>query len=347
MQEPSNTKIRTLVSLPFHILCHTCELKNCSHEIKPVQTTIDGMKILFHPPFLIGIDTDNNHPHPKYKDFGLGLQGIRNIMPENDVPRLTANRSVVGAIPSNAIWIDFPMNSSEIQVTNVAHKAITALCLNIRSLTKQYWISPNLFSDLNAFGVYTLFYKGPQTKVGIGAKKFLGWPSFITMAPLTMNNYFKAIQDITAIQYDLEETKFLDSMRNFTLDQKENAILDLAISIELAKNKLLDRIWAVEKPGMVHQNDNYKAIKFFGQDIAENVGDQLKASRIKRSFKEEFPNEYDLVRELWGLRNKVGHGSGFYNKLSDGRIKLEESTFKQFVTASDVLKKFCHSIEIT
>jgi len=337
--------IRCLALLPFNILCHKCDVKGCRDEIKHLKVQFKGVEVLIHAPTRIGENEWSSFPFAKWKDSGL-IFSHSGYNPEADLPRPQIKDITPGYQICNAYMIDFPGAVDRIKVDKVLSELIEVLSSNIRFVTKQYWISPSVQLEQVMALKYLFVLDTPKWSLQFTTTKFPVYTSYIESEVLNNSHFREVIANLSSPLFDYEEVKLLDSVRNFAAGLQMDAMVDLSLSAEIAKNRLLERIWDVEFPGTKPVNNKYVKLGFHNYDLPEHVSKHLKTSRVGLSFKDDHPDEYKLIKQLWRYRCQAAHGSSSLQDLNRKRKNITKKEFESLIAASILLREYCSEIDV-
>lgn len=337
---------RVLIVLPSFIFCHECKERGCPDEIIPVTHTFEGISMTIYPPSVVQGEKRPPFPEPKFKDFKLDFNSKFPGYQEKGLGFLSHNMTHKGAFLGNAILIDIHTKEEHNRIELVVDRFSNKLINLIRLLTKQYWISPFIYAIPNTNLKYFYEYDPAKLFMYYGQTKVGGFPIFTPFELLNHARFEDAIAQTLIDDFDFEEHKYLDALRNFTVDQIQNGILDLTMSAEIAKNELLEKIWTIEQVGILSQNNDYRNIGFYGNNLTHHINGDLRKSRIRRSFMDDHPTEFAFIQDLWRFRCQVGHGS---SKLSDSRgnpVKIDYQYFVKLAQAVNLLRKYCLALSV-
>lgn len=297
----------------------------------------DGAELKFYPPFRTSPANEAFTPQPDKVFFLDGK--LRSINPQYKIPKVSMyplfNDDGLGIkgfqIEEREIWNgnrrdrkDFPVDTIRVDVKGAnkisVYKEIKDLMETIRISTNQWWIGHLPYSMDNISITQNVDADGNPTSA----------PPTVLTPPILVTSFKERIVNtgiwtdslkslITNNKPKIYDSLVQDAMYYTMRGDSRRVILDLARALDIAIDINFSRIWIREDMGTA---GNYSR-KSFIRNIPPESGSShnsrtyipLLVSHVTynkvngRSFRLEYSNEFENLKEFWDkMRNPVSHG---------------------------------------
>lgn len=239
----------------------------------------------------------------------------------------------------DSLRIDFVPGSTLRAAEQDLHTLANLLMANLRSITKQWWISRS--SDVlvgwmrnqMAIDVSGAPLNVPEIMVSRGMS-----PSGFERT-LDAKMWGKALDAISSnLEPPLYKELLLDSTYHLASKDYRRVVLDCAGACEMVKDALFERIWHT-----LHKGTFRKSRVFKGYDLPVHVDRDLKAL-CDLSFALADPSSYQEIENLWDARGNVAHGQRPYYRRDNISFELDNPKCAKLINASWIFCEWANEL---
>lgn len=357
---PPSAGTSYLFTFPFWIYVDTTSPPDI------VEITLDGGLLRFYPPFRSAPANFMPMPRvdPRRIPFAPGTN--LNISPDFEMPLAAAVPDLLqnsNEKPSfTAIWgtewpdppVLFPMDSLRIDALDLpggqpsAHpsQSLTTFLQLLRYRTRQWWIGRSVDPLLGYLrNTFSVSVEGLPLEVPAG----LGQIRTVSGDELAVNGaiWQAALGDLAnAKQVPIFQVLLLDARFFVSTHDIRRAILDSAICCENVLDVTLERLWPVRRWPAPGTSRAYSYSRAMGGET--NLGVNLATGMdryIGRSFQREYPNDHEVIENLWSARGSVAHGGAPEYRRNGQLFQAGEHEAKEFVQTAERCVSWLESIE--
>lgn len=271
---------------------------------------ISNVRVRIYPPFL-GKDHEINNMNSFDPDkiISFSTKKFKNIK-FNKHPLISVYRNELVEI-SNCLRIDIDTNSRSFNQNEFLSSLVSKLLNHIRNDCDQFEIgSKEFYGDFN-IGSFETNKNGDQLSVIIYKTSFHTYNLGKVLNENAWNQIIRKLKEDE--EPDIVKTLLLDSYNYLVNQDYSRMILGLSWALEILRDQTLEKIWII-----LGKEGKFKIGKILtGNNLTDHLDYDFKKI-CGESFKENLPNDYKTIVNLWSARNNVAHGKkSFY--FEDGQ----------------------------
>ena len=291
-------------------------------DLAPMVVRKEGAELRVYPPFRSAPANHSTLPIPDLTQTPIPLGAVQ-VPPPSHIEPVTAIPTIPDAegdqagmvVAWGAEWKNppryFPMDSLRIDLVSAQGNGfpigtlVDDLLRSIRFLSHQWWIgqaSWPLSSSLLRYEIPidtdgTLLFETVGLRTA--GRTFNG-----TERPVDAGIWSQALSDIErGIDIPAPALLLLDAQFHRAVGDYRRFVLDASTAAEVSKDEAYERLWPVFGDG-----SRFKRGKMLhGYDLDLHVDEDLKRY-AGRSYREEYPQYFRAVEDLWDARGNVAHG---------------------------------------
>lgn len=229
-----------------------------------------------------------------------------------------------------------PMDSLRINIlgNNKFNKDISNSCSlqlirSIRHKTKQWWLEHHTYA-------YQLKVSFPILKNGFPVDEPWSQAKGRTIAgdeiPLDNKIWGEVMSDLEEGKINpLYFTLLLDARFFLATADLRRAILDATIACEQARDVHFERLWQINKPSAYRTG---KALT--GNNLPTHLSKNLlNVTNNKHSYEAEYPDNYEIIKDLWNTRGEIAHGRRLQYYKQNILHTVNEVKTKEFIKCAE------------